>query len=423
MRPGSELIAVRAGISSHFPRTRCDFLEALAISPLSPTFQIPSIRRAQYTDAPDESQRWSATAARRIEPRKFLERLMSAGSKAKDLFFFILRFAVAAGIITWLVAGKAGKLSEALRSFDIVWLIPAVALYAGHLCVAALRWKMLLDVQEAEISYFDTLSLTMQGFFFSLVIPGSLGGDVVKAAFVAKRVPEGRKLSGVFTILVDRLLGVIALFALAGCAGLASMEFLGSLSGFTALATRVLVAGCVVGVGAAIFFAFHRTLEKFWGVSALIAFADKLTRGAPSRMMEAMDAFRDSWPVLLKAVGMSVVFIHLQLSAVIYCIARGFGVTDIPKGIYILATTLGNAVGALPLTPSGTGTRDVVIEKILSAAGAADGAALGVPLLFSAIIIGFNMSGGVFLVMGAKKRRQRENNARPAEPSGKPSTD
>ena len=348
---------------------------------------------------------------------------MSAGKKAKDIFFFILRFAVAAGIIAWLVSGKAGKLSEAFKSFDLVWLIPAVLLYAGHLCVAAFRWKMLLDIQEAEISYFDALSLTMQGFFFSLVIPGALGGDVVKAAFVAKRVPEGRKLSGVFTILIDRVLGVIALFSLAGCAGLASMEFLASLSGFTALATRALVAGCVVGFGAAVFFAFHRQLEKIWGVSKLIAFADKLTRGAPSRLMKAMDAFRDSWPVLLKAVAMSVVFIHLQLSAVVYCVARGFGITDVSKGIYILATTLGNAVGSIPLTPSGTGTRDVVIEKILAAGGASAGAALGVSLIFTAIILLFNMAGGIFLVFGNRGKRAPEDGAEPAEPSEKPSTD
>jgi len=338
---------------------------------------------------------------------------MFSKKKLKDVFFFALRLGIAGGIIAWLVSGKTSKLVEAFENFDLIWLVPAFALYACHLCAGSWRWKMLLDVQDAGLSYFDALSLTMQGFFFSLVIPGgALGGDVVKATFVAKRAGEGKKLTGVFTILIDRVIGFIALFSLAGTAGLLSLDFLASLSGLPALVARALEVGCAVGILAAAFLVFHRQLEKVWGVSKAIALADKLTRGAPSRLMAAMDAFRSSWFVLIKALALSVVFIHLQLSAVVYCVARGLGVSGIPPKIYVLATTLGNAAGSLPITPSGAGTRDTVIESLLAASGVPKGPALATPLILTGIVLLFNLAGGIFFLASGKKRKRMEKDAR-----------
>jgi cysteinyl-tRNA synthetase len=43
---------------------------------------------------------------------------------------------------------------------------------------------------------------------------------VVKATFLVQRTPKGNKLTGTFTILIDRIIGMISLFSLAGIAGL-----------------------------------------------------------------------------------------------------------------------------------------------------------------------------------------------------------
>ena len=53
----------------------------------------------------------------------------------------------------------------------------------------------------------------MQGVFFTLFIPGgAVGGDLVKAGIVGKRAPDGQKFNGVFSILIDRICGMIGLF-------------------------------------------------------------------------------------------------------------------------------------------------------------------------------------------------------------------
>ena len=54
----------------------------------------------------------------------------------------------------------------------------------------------------------------MQGYFFSLVIPGgAIGGDVAKMGLLARRSQPGSRAEGVFTVVMDRVIGMIALFA------------------------------------------------------------------------------------------------------------------------------------------------------------------------------------------------------------------
>lgn len=324
----------------------------------------------------------------------------------KDVLLFILRIGIAAGIIYWMVCGKDEKgnsnytlLLNALDGFNYVWLIPAACLYVIHLLAGAFRWYLLLKVQNIHVTFFEALSLSMQGFFFSLVLPGgAIGGDVVKAAFLVKRTPKGNKLTGTFTILIDRIIGMISLFSLAGVAGIISYQFLKNVSGFMTLIVYALLLGCITGVGSAIVLFFHRQLEKIPGVSQILDLGDKITKGAVSKLIEAMDSFRSAWKTLVYTIIISIIFIHLMLSIVVFCLAKGLGVEKVAPEIYVLSTTLANAAAAIPATPSGVGTRDIVLKKIFGAAGVPEGQALAIALLFTSLILLFNLAGGLFFI-------------------------
>lgn len=340
----------------------------------------------------------------------------------QDILLFVLRIGIAAGIIYWMICGKDEKgnsnytlLLNALEGFNYIWLIPAAVLYAIHLLAGAFRWNMLLKVQNVHVTFFEALSLSMQGFFFSLVLPGgAIGGDVVKAAFLVKRTPKGNKLIGTFTILIDRIIGMISLFSLAGVAGLVSYQFLKNVSGFMTLIVYALLFGCITGVGSAIVLFFHRQLEKIPGVSPLLGFGDRISKGAVSKLTEAMDSFRSAWKTLVYAMIISVLLIHLMLSIVVYCLAGGLGVEKVAPETYVLSTTLANAAAAIPATPSGVGTRDLVLKKIFEAAGVAEGQALAIALLFTSVILIFNLAGGLFFIFSkshkSKKQTQSDDN-------------
>ena len=80
------------------------------------------------------------------------------------------------------------------------------------------------------------------------------------------------------------------------------------------------------------------------------------------------------------------------------CIAKGLGVQNMNVALFLFVTVLGNAAGTIPLTPSGVGTRDIIMQKLLAAIGIVEQSA-AIPIIFSCLVLLFNLSGGIFLLL------------------------
>ena len=130
-----------------------------------------------------------------------------APGKAVAFLKYAVKILVTASIVAILVysSKKHGSFDGVdLSGLNWAWLAAAFLLYLVHLFVNAWRWRLLLAYREIPCSLLSAFSLTTQSFFFSLVMPGgAIGGDVIRAGFLAYRVPKGQKFDGVFTILMD----------------------------------------------------------------------------------------------------------------------------------------------------------------------------------------------------------------------------
>jgi len=327
----------------------------------------------------------------------------SAKEKSMGAVKFALKIAVAVAIVAWLASQNPRELLACLGSFKLEWLAAAAALYALHLFANAWRWWLLLRAQSIECRLYDAVSITMQSFFFSLVIPGgALGGDLVRAGFLAARIPKDRKFDGAFSILMDRLTGMIGIFLVAMLILPFSWQFLSKCGGRMDLPVRLIVAGSAAGLAAAILVFQHRKLERIPILLKCKQLADKLSGGLPSRIADALDTYNSSPKTIALCIMASVVFVNLTLGLVMHCLALGAGIANPPIAATIAAITIGNIVGLLPLTPSGVGARDVFVIAILAAAGAAQGQATACALALTALILGFNLSGGLFFILAAK---------------------
>ncbi len=325
-------------------------------------------------------------------------------TSVKKVCFFILKFAIAGGIISWMILKYHVDIEKSLKNIEPVWLIIAFGLYLLHLMAGAFRFRLLLNVQNITISFRESFSLLMIGNFFSLVIPGgSLGGDLPKAGFLATRTKKGEKLKGVFTILIDRIIGMVALFSLAAITALLCFKFLGKIGGVMEIAVYTLLFGCAFGLSATFVLLFHRTLGKITPIGWLIGQGDRLSKGALSTLMDAMDDFRKKYVTLILCLFISIVFVHANIVIIIMCVAKGLGVQNIKGALFFFAATLGNAAGAIPFTPSGVGTRDIIMQKLLSSIGIVEQSA-AIPIVFTLIVLLFNLSGGIFLMI------QKNNN-------------
>ena len=127
-----------------------------------------------------------------------------------------IRLIFAAAIIGGLIWFRRDQLLKCLNSFDYIFVIPSILFYLLTHIIGSWRWCQLARLQKFDISMFEAFSLTMQGNFFSLIIPGgAIGGDVAKMGLLAKRRQPGTRGEGIFSVFMDRVVGMLALFALA----------------------------------------------------------------------------------------------------------------------------------------------------------------------------------------------------------------
>lgn len=341
---------------------------------------------------------------------------MSYVARLKKFCWFFAKLAIAGGIVVYLVLRNPTEILDGFRNFRYAWLLPALAVYLFHMLVCTWRWYRLTRILHVPLGRFEALSLTMQGYFFSLVIPGgAIGGDVVKMGMLTRRSRAGEKMEGAFTILMDRIVGMIALFMLAlillGPAVPLLMRIDVPGLNLTDGMREILILGlgclCVAGLGASCVIFFHRLLERLPLFGRLMHWGDRISGGMVTRLTRATDTYRHSWKELSILTVLSVFFIHLMTSLTFCILLIGLGI-EVPLFALIVATTIGNIVGLIPLFPSGVGGRDVATITILVAGGVAAGDAKTGQLIYTAIVLFFNLIGGVFFLIDPGRRETEQ---------------
>lgn len=348
----------------------------------------------------------------------------SARETGKKIFWFIFRIALAVGIITFLIHNKIGQIAENLKDFNYWWLLPAFGGYYIHFLIGSWRWWKLTQVLDYKLSYWEALNLTMKAFFFSLVIPGgAIGGDLAKVGFLTSRSEKGKKVEGAFTILMDRITGMLALFALAIVVTIVSIPLLMEVNTpeiykmcgledcpdvirtFKYIAIAGIIGLCLSGIMACVVLFMHRQLEKIPLIKKLFNWIDSHSHGTVSRMEAAIDLYRDKLGLLSGMVVLSLFFIHLNMVFIVFCLCKGLGMCLAKPLSLLSAVILGNITGLIPFTPSGIGFRDYTIIKLLEVGGAHLDKAQSAAILFTALIITANISGGLFYIFCSKKKK------------------
>ena len=125
-----------------------------------------------------------------------------------------LRWLFALSLLAWLFrSGKLASLSDLEKLFaSPIFFILAICGFAVNYVLNFLRWDILLKGAGIKIKFSENIRLSMIGQFFSIFMPGAVGGDLIKAVYVAKQYPNHRT-KGVASILLDRVL-IFAIYRL-----------------------------------------------------------------------------------------------------------------------------------------------------------------------------------------------------------------
>lgn len=148
------------------------------------------------------------------------------------------------------------------------YLALGFAVYLMAVFITLVRWHLLVKALDLTLSFRDAIRYGLVGIFFNTFLPGSVGGDIVKAAALART--QNRRTAAVATVIMDR---VIALWALVWFVAILGGVFwaAGLLNGPAAAvaSTIVLFAVAIVAVSAAVWLVMgllpDRRAEKFAG--------------------------------------------------------------------------------------------------------------------------------------------------------------
>lgn len=131
----------------------------------------------------------------------------------------VIKLVVTGGLIFWLI--QSGRFDiRALEKINTVFIWAfGVITFTIILAVNVKRWQMLLAIENVNASFRHCFNLSLIGLFFNFFMPGGVGGDVIKGGYLMKDHKDKKWFIG-WSILLDRVLGMLALLLYSAIAGL-----------------------------------------------------------------------------------------------------------------------------------------------------------------------------------------------------------
>jgi len=256
-------------------------------------------------------------------------------------------------------------LASIARGANWTWGLWAILALGPTTFIMAWRLRILLATQEIHLSFRDSLLLTFAGNFFNFAMPGTTGGDIYKAYYIAKQTH--RRTEGVTIILLDRAVGLISFLLLAAATIFASWRS-SMIGGYGQVVGYMLLAFLV---GAGLFFSRRfRRLIRYDAILTRLPLADKL-----KRIDETTFSFRYHHAKAVFALAMTIVS-HFCMVTSIYCTAHALGIH--PTGnqtesmLYwtcLLSSVVGYLLAAVPISVQGFGLLEAVFYKVMVEGG------------------------------------------------------
>lgn len=135
-----------------------------------------------------------------------------------DLIVHTLLAGLTVGLLSLVLWQNRDTIREVLgQRLDLRLLGLAFLITQISLLITFVRWSILVRVIEPRFTLRSSILLGFIGYVFNLVIPGAVGGDVIKAAYLARM--QIRKTQAIASMVIDRVLGLLGLFVLAAFAG------------------------------------------------------------------------------------------------------------------------------------------------------------------------------------------------------------
>lgn len=299
------------------------------------------------------------------------------------------------GLLFYIRKDTLGLTLEAIKRIEPILLLLSCVLFIISIIALAFRLKVLFYGQRLFLKSSETIYLTFIGLFFNNFLPTSIGGDVVKAYYAFKKT--GDKLGSFISIFMDRFIGSLTLFLLAGLSLFFSYTYIKSkyLVWVTVTISLLLLFILIIF--------FNKKTAK--ALSSLIDIIKPFNiRERLQKIYNAINAYKDKKDLLLKAAAVSIAT-QIASFFVMYLLSKGIGVY-IPMKMVLLLMPLVSTVSMLP-SINGLGIREGAIYFLFGPyIGYKNAFALSLLSLFMLFLT--SIIGGLIYLLGTPLQYKRE---------------
>jgi len=307
----------------------------------------------------------------------------------KKILLTLLQLAVTIAVLYWVFhdPAKRAQMAIALRLADYRWFAAAVLAYFGVEISAAIRWRILLQVQGIQLSFPRVAGLFFIGMFYNQFLPGGTGGDIIKTYLLLKETPT-KKAGALLAVLFDRLIGLIALIAITGTLIALRYQWLVQTkesrqlvwvllavlgSSILALATSFIVTG----------FNLLRKLPRHFPLR------DKLIE-----LSAAYHLYAHHWRATGAAFLASLIA-HLGTFTTFFFVAYAFQVV-VPALDFFAVMPVERTISSLPISFAGVGLREKILQVMLGGlCGVQEGKAVLIGSLSFLVMLLCSLPGGI----------------------------
>lgn len=249
--------------------------------------------------------------------------------------------------------------ARALAAADFSWLAGAACAAALSEILCATRWWVILHAFGLPLRWRDAVAFSAIGLFYSLGLPGSAGGDAVRTMYLMRLYPE-KKMASAFSVLADRLCGLVALVVFMAAALAWNQEtFLsGEMGRGIVLSAASLLGGTMI-------------LLALWWTTSIPALGDFVRRRHPRfspHLLKSGAIFQQmaqrpgavTTGCLLAAAALAAHFLGYYFSS------RAFG-SPLQIGALFSIMPIVDTLTMLPVALYGLGLREALFNALLGA--------------------------------------------------------
>jgi len=336
--------------------------------------------------------------------------------KSKRIFIFLRIAVVLCGItagIVWISRDVGwGNLANTFRSIDLGIFTLVLVVFIMSQLIVGLRWWLLLRSQSIFISLSVAVRLFLLGWFYNNFMPGSVGGDLLRAWYVTRHTDK--KFEAVLSVFVDRVIGLSSTLVIAAFFYTLFLrdENLEITTGFGGLINALAGYKSVFFWSVVIFtIIFCMLLLHKKSRSMLLNVCSYIRQSALRMIIKLRDAvfiYCKKPLTILLAFGLTV-FLQLLAITAFWLLGRNMGIQASVKYYYVFFT-LTWVLGAVPVSIGGA----VVVEGMLAYlfitfAGVAKDAASALALCQRAVWMLASLPGAVIHLIGAHMPGEAEN--------------